>query len=106
MAPIKWLDSGTHRVFRYREKVLLVQHDFDRLPFKLDELRTEWDYRSDGPKIYWKVSGKRRRTTSNMTSATEGRCSLNRSALGRFGIMLSYSVKFFGSLSSHSVQKP
>jgi hypothetical protein len=33
---------------------MLTKEEYDRLPHRFDEVRTEWAFRSDGPKTYWK----------------------------------------------------
>ena len=43
-----------HRLFRHRSNILLQQNNFDLLPLRFDEVRSEWDFGSDGPKYYWK----------------------------------------------------
>lgn len=44
----------THRLFRHRVHIALAKQEFDVLPLRFDEVRSEWDFSSDGPKTYWK----------------------------------------------------
>jgi hypothetical protein len=44
----------THKLFRHRANIMLIKEEYDRLPHRFDEVRTEWAFRSDGPKTYWK----------------------------------------------------
>ena len=44
----------THKLFRHRANILLTKEEYDLLPERFDEVRTEWAFRSDGPKTYWK----------------------------------------------------
>jgi hypothetical protein len=44
----------THKLFRHRANTLLAKEEYDLLPLRHDEVRSEWDFRSDGPKTYWK----------------------------------------------------
>jgi len=44
----------TNRLFRHRANLLLARQEFDGLPIRLDEVRSEWQFSSDGPKTYWK----------------------------------------------------
>ena len=44
----------THRLFRHRANNLLAKQEFEVLPLRFDEVRTEWKFNSDGPKYYWK----------------------------------------------------
>jgi hypothetical protein len=45
-----------HRLFRRRTNTAIQQDNFDALPIKLDEVHSEWDFRSDGPKYYWRLA--------------------------------------------------
>jgi hypothetical protein len=44
----------THRLFRHRANTLVTKEQYDRLPRRFDEVRTEYQFSSDGPKTYWK----------------------------------------------------
>jgi hypothetical protein len=47
----------THKLFRHRANIMLTKEEYDVLPLRQDEARSEWDFRSDGPKTYWKEAG-------------------------------------------------
>ena len=59
-APGKWKGGQsdkfdkqmTHRLFRHRENNALREEQFDQLPLRFDEVRSEWNFNSDGPKTY------------------------------------------------------
>jgi hypothetical protein len=42
----------THKLFRHRENILLATGEFEIFPLRQDEFRTEWNFASDGPKLY------------------------------------------------------
>jgi hypothetical protein len=42
----------THKLFRHRENTLIGKGEHEILPLRHDELFSEWDFASDGPKIY------------------------------------------------------
>ena len=42
----------THKLFRHRANTLLAKHEFEVLPLRFDEVRSEWQFSSDGPKTY------------------------------------------------------
>lgn len=48
----KWDKRMTHKLFRHRANTLLVKHEFEVLPLRFDEVRSEWQFSSDGPKTY------------------------------------------------------
>lgn len=39
-------------MFRHRANIELGKQDYDAMPLRYDEVRTEWNYWTDGPKHY------------------------------------------------------
>lgn len=42
----------THKLFRHLQNSLLAIGEFEVLPLRHDEVMSEWDFGSDGPKTY------------------------------------------------------
>ena len=45
-----------HRLFRHRAHISIRNNSFEKLPIRLDEVHSEWNVRSGGPKYYWKTA--------------------------------------------------